>query len=138
MTKAKTLEVHEHHFISGPRSCTVRSQFSHSHEGGDRPHVHPDTGPAAYTIDADDWFASTGLRGGGKKKFTAKPTGEQFECIPRTPEPFRVIFLDPPHPAGSSGDAVGPGQALPLRIAKTFRAPFTVETLPRSKRAKCL
>lgn len=124
------LEVHEHHFITGPRAYGSRSKFTHSHEDGNAPHFHPDTGPAAYTIDADDWYASTGMRGGGKKKFTVKPTGEVLECIPRKPEPFRVIFCDPPHPPGHPPDVHGPGEALPLRISKVFKMPFTVEKLP--------
>lgn len=30
------LEVHEHHFITGPRAYGLRSKFAHSHEGGNQ------------------------------------------------------------------------------------------------------
>lgn len=128
--KPKGLEVHEHHYITGPRANGLRSKFAHSHDGGDKPHTHPDTGPSAYTIDKDDWFRSTGLRGGGRKKFTKNPTGEQIETVIPYERSFRVVFCDPPHPPGHPPDATGPGEALPLRIAKTFKMPFTVEQLP--------
>lgn len=95
------LEVHEHCFISGNRAAwagTDRGRLVHSHEGGDVSHEHPDTGPSSYTIDKDDWFLRTGLKGGGRKKFTAKPKGEQFPLIPRTREQnsFEVVVCDPP------------------------------------------
>ncbi len=75
---AKQYEVHAHHWVSGSR----RGQFSHSHEGGDVGHEHTNTGPAAFTIDKDEWAAATGLRGGGRKKFTKRPAGEQMEAMP--------------------------------------------------------
>jgi hypothetical protein len=83
------LEVHEHCFIRGNRARyagTDASHLVHSHEGGDVPHTHADTGPASYTIDKDEWLRATGLvGGGGRKKFTDEPTGEQFPAIPHTP-----------------------------------------------------
>ncbi len=85
-----TLEVHSHHYLSST------SSFEHSHEGGGVPHKHPDTGPATFVIDKDEWHAATGLDGGGRKKFTHKPTGPQLpiaelEDWQRT---FRVVFVD--------------------------------------------
>jgi hypothetical protein len=75
----RTLEVHEHCVIRGPRSNkSWLNKFSHSHAGGTQPHGHPDCGPASYTIDKDEWARATGLKGGGRKVYTAKPKGEQF------------------------------------------------------------
>jgi hypothetical protein len=71
-------EVHKHSWITNLRARNCNYTFSHSHEGGDRPHHHPDTGPACYTIDKDDWLRNTGLRGGGRKKFTKNPRGQQM------------------------------------------------------------
>lgn len=95
------MEVHEHCIIRGPRSNRtgawpngMGSSFFHSHEGGDVPHGHPDTGPACYTIDKDEWARKTRMVGGGRKKFTAKPIGEQFEIVPREPPSFDVFILD--------------------------------------------
>lgn len=97
MAKAKGLEVHEHSFIRGPRAMHL-GRVAHSHEGGDVPHSHPDTGPATFTIDKDEWFKKTGLRGGGRKRFTAKPTGVQLEIIPREPgeDDFDIIIVTKP------------------------------------------
>lgn len=78
-----TLEVHEHCYTSGPLSNRVgpdggANKFTHSHEGGDKPHKHEHCGPASYVIDKDDWFRATGLRGGGRKTFTVAPKGLQL------------------------------------------------------------
>lgn len=85
-------EVHEHAFVSGPRRG---GKLVHSHEGGNfTPHEHPNTGPGCYTIDKHEWAQKTGLRGGGTKKFTAKPSGEQLPTIPRAPAIFDVFVMD--------------------------------------------
>lgn len=61
--RAGTLEVHTHHYLG--RDWSMRSRdpnkpdIEHAHEGGDRPHLHPDCGPATYTIDKDVWAAAT-------------------------------------------------------------------------------
>jgi hypothetical protein len=73
-------EVHTHALFG--RGGSVRT-ITHSHVGGDTPHLHDGSGPASYTIDKDEWFALTGLRGGGRKKFTVKPTGEQLPLTGR-------------------------------------------------------
>lgn len=132
------LEVHEHSFISGQRTgghyergVWHTGPFSHSHEGGDRPHQHPHTGPSAYTIDKDDWYRSTGLRGGGRKVFTSKPKGEQFPIkeLEDWQKSFEVIVCDPsPDQKGT-----GPGMALPLRMIKQFG--MTAQFIDGRKRA---
>jgi hypothetical protein len=82
-------EVHEHGFIRGRWD-----KVSHSHEGGDASHEHPDTGPACYTIDRAAWARATGLSGGGRKRFTAKPSGERLPLIKTEPATFDVFILD--------------------------------------------
>lgn len=140
--ETKQLEVHEHHIIRGPRAnrtggwpAGMGSKFSHSHEGGSAPHSHPDTGPAAYTIDKDEWARATGLRGGGRKRFTARPSGEQFPLVQQEPQSFDVFIVgDPPAPREVNGTLVqeiGPGIALPTRIASTFRMTARVHDLRR-------
>lgn len=108
------LEVHEHSFISGGRHGRV----AHSHEGGNVPHQHEHTGPASYTIDKDDWHRATGLRGGGRKKFTAKPTGEQFPIrdLEDWQKSFEVVVVGPPSPHIGTG----PGIAPAVRMIKQF------------------
>jgi hypothetical protein len=112
------LEVHEHSYTSGPRANRPGSKFSHSHEGGDVPHQHPATGPGCYTIDKDAWFRATGLCGGGRKKFTAKATGE---CLPiRELEDWQksfVVVVGPPTPERMGA---GPDVALPARMILSF------------------
>ena len=98
---ARAFEVHEHRFISGPRargSAWPRSTLVHSHFGGEAPHKHPDTGPSSYTIDKDEWFRVTGLKGGGRKQFTPAPSGEQLPVIRPSAEEssFEIHVMDPP------------------------------------------
>lgn len=126
------LEVHEHVFVSGPRSNGLfiqktqktTSHFSHSHEGGDVPHQHPDTGPAAYTIDKDEWLRATGLRGGGRKKFTAKPSGEQFPIVELEDwqKSFEIVVHEPgPSPIQDPRlPPEGPGIAPAVRMILGF------------------
>jgi len=125
------LEVHSHCFVSTRRAFGCYGKdgkwdtgtFSHSHAGGNVPHEHPHTGPAFYTIDKDDWYRSTGLRGGGRKKFTAKPSGEQFPIVALEPwqTTFELIIGTPTPRKGEPGYAgEGPGIALPLRLIKSF------------------
>lgn len=107
------LEVHDHCYVAGPRANGHSYRFSHSHEGGDQPHQHPEAGPASYTIDKDEWFRETGLRGGGRKTFTAQPTGEQLPWVELEDwqKTFEVIIAAPTPDAGE-----GPGLALPMRL----------------------
>lgn len=128
---AKRLEVHEHIYITGPRARGMfiqatqktTSHFSHSHEGGDIPHTHPDTGPGCYVIDKDEWFQQTGLRGGGRKKFTAKPEGEQLAFIERTPEEntFEVIVGPPPKDWGGTGGGMATASRMILGLGMTAK-----------------
>jgi hypothetical protein len=118
------LEVHEHAFVRGPRSRRAGTHhFVHSHEGGDVPHQHPDTGPARYTIDKDGWLRETGLRGGGRKKFTVRPTGEQFPRLELEPWQTEFEIAAQPRVKTKPGEQVfeGPGIALPLRMILGFR-----------------
>jgi hypothetical protein len=91
------LAVHEHRFIRGPRSnrtgnwpAHLSGTLRHSHEGGDAPHEHPDTGPASFTL--------------GKQKLTARPNGEQFTLVSREPEFFDVFVLDSALVNGEDGN----------------------------------
>lgn len=134
----RKLEVHEHCVIRGPRAnrsgpgwpVGQDSTIEHSHDGGNIPHSHPDTGPASYTIDKDEWLRATGMRGGGRKKFTPTPAGEQFEFIPRTAEEraFEVIACDPPAPPGFVGE--GGGLSAAARMALAFGLRPIVKAAP--------
>lgn len=118
VSRPGALEVHRHTFVSGPRADRMDATFSHSHEGGSRTHRHPETGPATYTIDQDEWFRETGWRGGGRKAFTAQPTGRQLPWIEPTAQEktFEVIVAGPPTPELGNG----PGIALPMRLMLQF------------------
>lgn len=102
---AGRFEVHAHSYVRGPHAQGGHShadgrwcdgKFEHSHEDGSRTHEHPDTGPAGFTIDKDDWYAATHMRGGGRKRYTAAAKGEQFAYVERDPSllTFKVIFDD--------------------------------------------
>lgn len=107
MTARAKLEVHEHSCIRSTRKIV------HSHEGGDVRHRHDRFGPATYTIDKDAWLAATGLRGGGRKKYTAQPTGEQLPIIEVTDleSSFDITVVGEP-----CAEQTGPGLALPNRM----------------------
>lgn len=122
-------EVHEHCFVSGPRAKVAPVSFTHSHEGGDRPHRHPDTGSATYTIDKDEWRRQTGMVGGGRKKFTKRPTGEQLPLVTLTPEEthFEVIGFDPPNvPTGFKGTGSGTHPVIRMMMAHKLTPAFRV------------
>lgn len=91
-------EVHEHAFLRR------QGHVVHSHDGGDRPHQHRDTGPADYS---------------GARKLTRTPTGEQFPSVELEPwqTQFEVIFYDPP--AEHRGH--GPGELPIARMVNAFR-----------------
>lgn len=112
-----TLEIHRHSYISGTNAnWSPCREVVHSHEGGDRPHEHEHTGPGGYTIDKDEWFAATGLRGGGRKKFTVRPTGPQLPVIPREPTSFDIIYV------GRCIETGGPELAPAYRMILGHRA----------------
>jgi hypothetical protein len=127
------LELHEHWYISGPRANCGKRLF-HSHEGGDRPHAHETaehrTGPGAYTIDKGEWFARTGLRGGGRKKFSDKPTGEQFPVVFVEAPQIKVVIVGDGGAAAARG-ASGPGLAVVDRLQLAVKARVvSVEHVP--------
>lgn len=116
---AQKHEVHEHCFIRGPRARAGSYKFSHSHADSSVPHDHPETGPACYTIDKDDWFRTTGLCGGGRKKFTVKPSGEQFASMRARAEEeqsFNIIVCPPP----KDFDGTGGGMETAARMVLGF------------------
>lgn len=120
-------EVHRHSFASGPNACRGL-HVEHSHPGGDVPHAHPDMGPATYTIDRDRWREATGLVGGGRKKFTRKPSGPQFECMDLTPaqSTFEIIVT----PSAQQVQAGGAGSATAERMVQQFGMRPRLRVLP--------
>jgi hypothetical protein len=89
------LEIHEHRFTSGDRAGILwLERLIHSHEGGNDPHRHPETGPACYTVDRLSWRKNTGLKGGGRKRFTARPGGEQLPIMANE-TPAKVLSFPP-------------------------------------------
>lgn len=115
MTDRAQLEVHTHSIIRGQRANIFgRNTITHSHEGGDMPHRHPDTGPASYTIDKDEWFRATGMRGGGRKKFTISPEGEQFPIVELEDwqKSFEVHVGDPPPGFIGTGAGLAPAARM--------------------------
>lgn len=92
---APKLEVHSHSYVYGPNAHRSPSRkVVHSHEGGNERHQHDELGPATYTIDKDEWFAKTGLRGGGRKKFTTKPSGPQLASrVAEWPKPYVLVTM---------------------------------------------
>jgi hypothetical protein len=122
----RALEVHQHAYITGPWANRVSSSFEHSHASGQAPHRHADTGPALFTIDKDEWFRATGLKGGGRKEYTDQPFGAQLPTITDTP------------PAPATGGAT-------LQIAAEEVAPSgaavlgnpTVRRAPEGRKQSC-
>ena len=127
--RPRRLEVHEHIFIRGARSG---QRLVHSHPDGERPHEHENTGPSCYEIDKDEWFAATGMRGGGRKKFTAAPSGEQFAAIP-CETTFEIIVCDPPAPPGYNGS--GGGHHAAARMMQAFHLSPIVHLPPKKERS---
>jgi hypothetical protein len=128
------LEVHEHCFIHGARARHVGSKLVHSHAGGDVPHKHPDTGPGSYTIDKDEWARVTGLKGGGRKRFTPRPSGEQFPNVELEDwqKSFEIIVCSPPPRFdGFEGPDIAPAVRMILAFGMTVSAvrPGTKETV---------
>lgn len=119
MKTQKTLEVHEHWRVSGPSH-----HLHHSHEGGDAPHQHHQYGPASYTIDKDEWLKATGLRGGGRKSFTAKPTGEQLPIkeLEDWQKSFEIIVDEESCRRALAGtEATGAGVGPAARMVLAFK-----------------
>lgn len=133
---AKSYEQHEHVFIRGPRAGSAyRNKIVHSHEGGDVPHAHPDTGPGSYVIDKDEWYRATGMRGGGRKTFTKQPEGEQLPYILRTPEENSFEVHVGPNPPGWEGSGGGMATAARMMLACKMTVSKVVPFEPKRKRA---
>lgn len=115
----KPFEVHEHSIISGPKE-NRGEKIVHSHEGGDIPHKHEHTGPATYTIDQDDWSRATdGVAGGGRKRFTQKPEGEQLPRIEL--EDWQKGFEIHHGPAPPGFEGTGGGHLAAARMTLAFK-----------------
>lgn len=122
--------VHEHFFVSGPRSNGgydkggkwITGRFSHSHAGGSVPHTHPETGPSCY--------------GGRKQKLTTRPTGEQMEMILRTPEEntFELIITDSALIHGETPIGNTPIEALGFPAAQRMVDSFGLTCVIRDER----
>lgn len=134
---SKGYEVHEHCIISGPRHSGFleRNRIVHSHEGGDEYHTHPDCGPGSYTIDKDEWFRATGLRGGGRKKFTKAPDGEQLPYVARKPGEgeFEIHMGEPP--PGWQGTGAGLATAARMVLACKNTVSNIIPLDPKRRRA---
>lgn len=119
LPEPKPLEVHQHSIISGPRANSS-ARIVHSHADGDTPHKHPDTGPATYTIDQDDWHRMTGgVAGGSRKEFSAAPKGEQLPRVELAEwqKSFEIHYGDPP--PGFEG--TGGGHLAAARMVLAFK-----------------
>lgn len=87
-----TLPVHRHSYTRGPNATAGyradgkwhTNQFEHAHEGGDRSHGHPETGPAHF------------IGGIARAKLVTRPTGEQLPLVALEDEQrtFHVVFVD--------------------------------------------
>ncbi|MCC8949322.1 hypothetical protein H8A97_30525 [Bradyrhizobium sp. Arg62] len=134
-TDQQKLEVHEHTIISGPRANRGLS-IVHSHEGGSEPHQHPHTGPASYTIDRDEWLKATGMCGGGRKRFTKTPEGEQLpiDDLEDWQKTFE-IHVGPP-PPGFEGTGGGMVTATRMILAHRMTVSNVIPFPDKSKKAR--
>lgn len=132
--EAKPLEVHEHSIISGPRANSG-AKIVHSHEDGCVPHGHPHTGPATYTIDQDDWHRMTGAYGGGRKRFTKAPEGEQLPRVDLEDwqKSFEIHYAE--DPTGGFKDSTGGGHLAAARMVLAFKMAAVVIPFPGPKKA---
>lgn len=131
----KPLEVHEHCIIRGPRA-NRSERIVHSHEDGETPHGHPDTGPASYTIDQDDWARASGVAdGGSRKRFTKTPEGEQLPRVELEDwqKSFEIHYAD--DPTGGFKDSTGGGHFAAARMVLAFRMRAVVIPFPGPKKA---
>lgn len=131
----KSLEVHEHCIISGPRANRLNAKIVHSHDCGGIPHQHPNTGPATFTIDKDDWHRATGgVAGGGRKRFTDSPEGEQLPRIELEDwqKSFEIHYGEPPRDFKGTGG----GHLAAARMMLAFKMTVSnVVPFPGPKKA---
>jgi hypothetical protein len=123
------LEVHSHHFVSGPRATAhyasgkwVETKFTHSHPGGGIPHEHPHTGPAFY-----------GYR---KPKITTKATGEQFQwvAIPEERLSFDLVITDSAMLSGKTPIGDTPLDQIFMPAADRMMSGFRMKCIVRDER----
>lgn len=127
-------EVHTHSFVSGQRSESgygkdgkwhvCGEKISHSHPGGSAPHTHPNTGPSYY--------------GHRKPKVTAKPTGEQFETIPRSDEEntFDLVITDSAKLGGVTPIGDTPIENISMFAAEVMKGAFRLKCIVRDERKR--
>lgn len=138
MKPRRKLEVHEHWFITGP-NANRGLRLVHAHDGGGQPHEHADetqrTGPAAYTIDKDEWMRRTGLSGGGRKKFVDAPTGTQLPLVAIEPPRIDINIVGDGGRAAARG-AAGPGLNAVSRMQLVFKARVASVTIEPGRGGK--
>lgn len=103
MKRPKTFQVHEHTVLNSRMSPAPK--IVHSHAGGERPHQHPNCGPAFY--------------GHGKPTFSAKPKGEPLPWVELEDwqKSFEIVICDPP----KDYIGEGPGTLPAERMVKGFK-----------------
>lgn len=129
------LEIHEHIFVSGPRSASGIGKdgkwhvggehIKHSHAGGSVPHTHPATGPSFYGYRAS--------------KVTKRPTGEQgLQVIPRTEEEntFELIVTDSALIHGKTPIGDTPLESLGFPAAERMMAGCRMKCIVRDERTR--
>ncbi len=96
--KPATFQVHEHTVLNTRWSPAPK--VVHAHDGGDRPHQHPDCGPAFY-----------GYR---KATYSAKPKGEQrpWKDLEDWQGHFEIHVVGPPSPSKGQPGYIGEGPGL--------------------------
>ncbi len=97
---SRPFQMHEHCVLNSRWSPTPR--IVHSHEGGERPHQHPDCGPAFYGH----------LR--QRDTFSAKPKGEQRPWLDLEDwqTSFEIHVVGPPSPKKGQPGYIGEGPGL--------------------------
>lgn len=128
------LELHQHHFVSGPRAGGHyesdgewhTGKFMHSHPGGGIPHKHPNTGPSFY-----------GYR---KPKTTKNPNGGQFQwvAIPEEDLSFELVITDSAIANGDPKRPIGdtPIEQIFMPAAERMVGGFRLKCVVRDERKK--
>jgi hypothetical protein len=130
--REEQFEMHEHVFISGPRQNAryVKNEWVddrklvHSHMGGSVPHAHPHTGPSYY--------------GHGKRKFSAKPKGEQLSYVALSEEEtsFELVITDSALIHGKTPIGDTPVEALGFPAAERMMTGSRLKCIVRDERKK--
>lgn len=99
------LEMYTHCIVRGPRAHLAgANKITHSHAGGDTQHSHEGTGPAAYTIDKDEWFDLTGRTDGGR---IMRTHAGNLKLIQRGPAEIVRLTWARPRLIASMGEILG-------------------------------